>query len=168
MLYWIVIRFNFSETCIRTQSHSSPWIRLDLRRSYHVREIFISNQDHKNGWDMWDFEARVGKSLDNEGNDNALCSPLYTLIPGQIGTIVCKNNTVGRYVNVRIGRNGSHLSLCEIAVIGVGKLFLLISKHTNTLKVPFIPDYFFSWNPRNIIGYLSNLCSVNKWDYWNF
>jgi hypothetical protein len=71
---------------------------------------------------MWDFEVRVGKTLDNEGNDNALCHPLYTLQPGQIGTIVCKNGTVGRYVNIRIDRGDSRLSLCEVAVIGVGKM----------------------------------------------
>ena len=102
---------------------TSPWLRVDLRRPYHVKEIFISN--HKHGWDMWDFEIRVGNSLDNEGNDNALCSPLYTLRPGHIGTIVCKNGTLGRYVNIRIDRSDSKLSLCEVAVIGVGKIFIM-------------------------------------------
>ena len=112
------------ETCTGTETESSPWLRIDLRRIYHVKEIFISHQD-KHSWDMWDFEVRVGKSLDNEGNDNALCHPLYTLRPGQIGTILCKNGTVGRYVNIRIARDDSRLSLCEVAVIGVGKVILL-------------------------------------------
>ena len=111
---------NVNEICTRTETESSPWLRIDLRRVYHVKEIFISHPD-KHSWDMWDFEVRVGKSLDNEGNDNALCHPLYTLQPGQIGTIVCKNGTVGRYVNIRIARDDSQLSLCEVAVIGVAE-----------------------------------------------
>ena len=73
---------------------------------------------------MWDFEVRVGNSLDNEGNDNARCSPLYTLLPGQIGTLVCKNGTLGRYVNIRVDRDDVQLSLCEVAVIGVGKMLI--------------------------------------------
>ena len=86
-----------------------------------MKEIFISNQDHRNGYDMWDFEVRVGNSLENEGNNNEECSPLSTLLPGQIGTIVCKNGTLGRYVNIRIDRDNARLSLCEVAVIGIGR-----------------------------------------------
>lgn len=123
----INISCNFLETCTRTpRSQSSPWLRIDLRRSYHVKEIFISNQDHDYGWDMFDVEVRVGNSLDNEGNDNPLCHPLYTIQPGKIGTVVCKNTTVGRYVNIRIDREDMQLSLCEVAVIGVGKMVFII------------------------------------------
>ena len=89
-----------------------------------MQEIFISNQDHDDGYDMRDFEVRVGNSLDNEGNDNARCSPLYNLLPGHIGTVVCKNGTLGRYVNIRVDRDDFRLSLCEVAVIGVGKIYL--------------------------------------------
>lgn len=117
----------FVETCTRTKTESSPWLRIDLRRTYHVKEIFLSNQDNEHGFDMWDFEVRVGRSLDNEGNDNALCSSLYDILPGDIGTAVCKSGTVGRYVNIRVPREDSQVNLCEVAVIGVGKLnFLLV------------------------------------------
>lgn len=130
-----------NETCTRTQRQSSPWLRIDLRRSYHVKEIFISNQEHKYGWDMFDFEVRVGNSLDNEGNDNPLCHPLYTVQPGKIGTVVCKNTTVGRYVNIRIDREDMQLSLCEVAVIGVAETIVKLGLEdiANSLKTGSIP-----------------------------
>lgn len=71
---------------------------------------------------MFDFEVRVGNSLDNEGNDNPKCSPVYTVLPQQLGGIACKNGTVGRYLNIRINRNDAKLSLCEVAVTGIGKI----------------------------------------------
>lgn len=112
-----------------------------------MQEIFISNQDHDDGSDMWDFEVRVGNSLDNEGNDNARCSPLYTLLPGHVGTIVCKNGTLGRYVNIRVDRDDVRLSLCEVAVIGVGKIYLYLSPDIDVgcaFKIPiFCPCTHF-------------------------
>ena len=60
--------------------------------------------------------------MKNEGNDNPFCSSGFpSMLSGQIKTIVCKNGTFGRYVNIRIPRLNSKLALCEVAVIGVGK-----------------------------------------------
>lgn len=86
-----------------------------------MKEIIISNHGHRAGRDLRDFEVRVGNSLENEGNNNALCSSLQTVHPGQIKTVVCQNGTFGRFVNIRIPREDSTLGLCEVAVLGIGK-----------------------------------------------
>ena len=93
-------------------------------------------------------EVHVGNSMDNEGNDNKLCDPMFSVFPGQIGTIVCKNGTAGRYVNIKIDREYSRLSICEVAVIGVGKT--TCNSFSLRLIKPQLIEYMHGWETHQI------------------
>ena len=108
------------ETCTHILNETYSWLRIDLRRRYYVKELFISNHDHGNDLDMREFEVRVGDSLENNGNNNSVCCLENTIRQSQIRTVVCGNNSVGRYVNIRASK--VQLALCEVTVIGVGKI----------------------------------------------
>ena len=84
-----------------------------------MKEIYISNRAGETGRQLKDFEIRIGNSLEQKGNINKKCGDKHSVEPGEIKTIVC-NNT-GRYVNIFLPGKNKTLSLCEVAIFGMGK-----------------------------------------------
>uniref|UniRef100_A0A673HFY0 Fucolectin tachylectin-4 pentraxin-1 domain-containing protein n=1 Tax=Sinocyclocheilus rhinocerous TaxID=307959 RepID=A0A673HFY0_9TELE len=90
--------------CSSTLNQTNPWWRLDLSSVYRVSRVVVTNRN-----DCCTFllvkgvEIRIGNSLENNGNNNAIYS--------------C-NGMVGLYVNLIIPGNMKTLTLCEVEVFG--------------------------------------------------
>ena len=106
-------------TCTHTTTENNPWWRVDLGQESAVKEIYISNRAKEAGNQLKDFEIRIGNSLEEKGNLNPKCGDKHSVEPGEIKTIVC-NNT-GRYLNILLPGQNKALTLCEVAVYGMGK-----------------------------------------------
>lgn len=57
-------------SCSHTNNDIGPWWRLDLRKTYKVFTVKITNMK-SNPERLNEAEIRIGDSLDNNGNNNA-------------------------------------------------------------------------------------------------
>ncbi|XP_063042591.1 uncharacterized protein LOC134437076 [Engraulis encrasicolus] len=103
--------------CSRTQEERSPWWRLDLGEEHQVSTVTIlTRADLRPEPITQGGEIRVGSSLDNNGNDNAICASVSSKVP-QFNTYVC-DGMVGRYVNIHLPGEATFINLCEVEVTG--------------------------------------------------
>ncbi|XP_051756509.1 fucolectin-like [Ctenopharyngodon idella] len=105
--------------CSSTNSQTNPWWRLDLHHIYRVNRVVITNRldccpERING-----AEIRIGNSLENNGNNNTICTVISSIPAGVSSTYVC-NDMEGRYVNLIIPGDSRFLTLCEVEVYGEG------------------------------------------------
>ncbi|XP_052459321.1 uncharacterized protein LOC128017801 [Carassius gibelio] len=110
-----------SSACSSTNSETNPWWRVDLRYIYKVSIVVITNRldccpERINGG-----EIRIGNSLENNGNNNPICTVISSIPAGVSSTYIC-NNMEGRYVNLIIPGDSRFLTLCEVEVYGEGPL----------------------------------------------
>ncbi|XP_048039118.1 uncharacterized protein LOC125263960 [Megalobrama amblycephala] len=103
--------------CSSTLNETNPWWRLDLRDIYRVREVVITNRKHCCAEQINGAEIRIGKSLENNGNNNPICAVIPAIPAGQSYNYTC-NGMDGRYVNVYIPGDQKILTLCEVEVYG--------------------------------------------------
>ncbi|XP_067093909.1 fucolectin-1-like [Osmerus mordax] len=102
-------------SCSHTAANLNPWWRLDLRKTYKVFSVVITNYESParlNG-----AEIRIGDSLNNNGNNNPRCAVISSIPGGFTQTFHC-NGMEGRYVNVVIPGRTDYLILCEVEVYG--------------------------------------------------
>ncbi|KAM8734635.1 fucolectin-6-like [Acanthopagrus schlegelii] len=103
-------------SCSHTSNDVGPWWRLDLRKSYKVFTVKItnkkSNPERLNG-----AEIRIGDSIDNNGNNNTMCDVIQSIEAGATTEFQCPGLD-GRYVNIVIPGKEEFLSLCEVEVYG--------------------------------------------------
>ncbi|XP_067301221.1 uncharacterized protein [Pseudorasbora parva] len=109
-----------SLACSSTNNQTNPWWRLDLRDTYRVSRVVVTNRnwapERING-----AEIRVGNSLENNGNNNPVCA-VISRIPARVSATYTCNDMEGRYVNLIIPGDSRVLSLCEVEVYGQGNL----------------------------------------------
>ncbi|XP_073693717.1 uncharacterized protein [Garra rufa] len=108
-------------SCSSTNSQTNPWWRVDLRYIYRISTVVITNRldccpERING-----AEIHIGNSLENNGNNNPICTVIPSIPAGVSSTYVC-NNMEGRYVNLFIPGDSRFLTLCEVEVYGEGPL----------------------------------------------
>ncbi|XP_067093905.1 fucolectin-4-like isoform X3 [Osmerus mordax] len=102
-------------SCSHTAANLNPWWRLDLRKTYKVFSVVITNYEtptRLNG-----AEIRIGNSLYKNGNKNPRCAVISSIPGGFTQTFHC-NGMEGRYVNVVIPGRKEYLILCEVEVYG--------------------------------------------------
>ncbi|XP_026117594.1 uncharacterized protein LOC113096424 [Carassius auratus] len=110
-----------SSACFSTDSQTNPWWRVDLSYIYRVSSVVITNRldccpERING-----AEIRIGNSLENNGNNNPICTVISSIPAGVSSTYIC-NDMEGRYVNLIIPGDSRFLTLCEVEVYGEGPL----------------------------------------------
>ncbi|XP_075444568.1 uncharacterized protein LOC142488078 [Ascaphus truei] len=103
-----------TQTCTHTNNEKDPWWRLDLKQSYKIDTIVITNRQDCCPERLKGAEVRVGNSADNK---NPVCGSIND-ISKPIITIFCKGME-GRYVSVVIPGRSEYLTLCEVEVYGV-------------------------------------------------
>ena len=108
---------HLTTTCQHTNNEFFPWWRVDLGRLAHVYSVSITNRGDCCAERLTNFDVRVGNSLDNNGNNNALCKHGSTVPLGQTKEFVCSTLLTGKYVNIQILQLGI-LTLCEVEVSG--------------------------------------------------
>ncbi|XP_030250488.1 fucolectin-like [Sparus aurata] len=103
-------------SCSHTNNDIGPWWRLDLRKTYKVFTVKITNMK-SNPERLNEAEIRIGDSLDNNGNNNARCAVIKSIEAGATAEFQCPGLD-GRYVNIVIPEREEFLSLCEVEVYG--------------------------------------------------
>uniref|UniRef100_A0A3Q1ASQ2 Fucolectin tachylectin-4 pentraxin-1 domain-containing protein n=1 Tax=Amphiprion ocellaris TaxID=80972 RepID=A0A3Q1ASQ2_AMPOC len=92
------------------EGQTDPWWRLDLRQTFVIVSIKVTNRGDCCAERLDGAEIRVGNSLQNNGNDNPSSQINTTLLPCDGGSME------GRFVNVIIPGKSKTLTLCEVEV----------------------------------------------------
>ncbi|XP_040263665.1 uncharacterized protein LOC120979167 isoform X2 [Bufo bufo] len=103
--------------CTHTRKELRPWWNLDLKSSYRISSVAITNrrdccQERING-----AEIRIGNSAENGGIGNPRCGFVFRMNYGETLSFDCKGME-GRYVTVVIPDQKQYLTLCEVQVFG--------------------------------------------------
>lgn len=106
-----------SSICAATARANNPWLRVELRDRYLVSLVraIIFGSSGENVY------VRVGDSLTNDGNDNAICgSPPFGGTTDNIRRAIwrdvyCKPPVWGKYINFQRIVELSFLEICEVA-----------------------------------------------------
>ncbi|KAK5848263.1 hypothetical protein PBY51_005892 [Eleginops maclovinus] len=97
-----------------------PWWRVDLRRTFIVTSVKVTNRGDCCAERLDGAEIRIGNSLENNGNNNPRCTSIPHIRAGKTSTFHCDGGSMeGRFVNVIIPGNMKTLTLCEVEVYGV-------------------------------------------------
>ncbi|XP_062898593.1 uncharacterized protein LOC134343790 [Mobula hypostoma] len=101
--------------CTQTKLSQDPWWRLDLKKTYAVSTVKITNRVDCCSDRIKDARILIGSSLNNNGNSNNLCATVQTV--KQSYTYICEG-FIGRYVNIMVPGPNRILTLCEVEVFG--------------------------------------------------
>ncbi|XP_051872036.1 pentraxin fusion protein-like [Pristis pectinata] len=102
-------------SCTQTNQSSNPWWRVNLKETFVVSMIRITNRLDCCSDRIRGAEIRIGNSVQNYGNSNRLCATVQSV--EQSYTFRCDGFT-GRYVNIMIPGRNRILTLCEVEVFG--------------------------------------------------
>ncbi|XP_043100880.1 uncharacterized protein LOC122349023 [Puntigrus tetrazona] len=103
-----------NSTCTHTELQSNPWWRLDLKTTYRVYRVTITNRPDCCAERINGAEIRVGSDLFN----NPVCAVVSSIPVGATSSYLC-NWMKGRYVTVNIPGDSKYLTLCEVGVYGI-------------------------------------------------
>ncbi|ROL51274.1 Fucolectin-1 [Anabarilius grahami] len=101
-------------SCTHTNAEFNPWWRVDLGNVYSVSNITITNRGDCCKERLKGAQIRIGNSLANNGNNNALVATVLTVL-GATETFSFEPVN-GRYVNIYLPGNNEILTLCEVEV----------------------------------------------------
>ncbi|XP_060074995.1 fucolectin-3-like [Ylistrum balloti] len=114
-------------SCSHTKQEDVAWWQVDFGGIYTIEQVSIQNRI-QSAWDLADFVIEVSDTTDIGPNSYFLSGRLCynyteTHVPsGELRTLPCPNNTVGRYL--RISKKMGRLMLCEVIVDGKPKCCL--------------------------------------------
>ncbi|XP_031759758.1 fucolectin-1-like [Xenopus tropicalis] len=100
------------KSCSQTNNEPSPWWRLDLKRTYKVSVVVVTN-GNRNPELLLGAQIRVG---DSPNNNNDVCANITDTSRNPIS--ICCNERAGRYLSVGIPGRSATLTLCEVQVYG--------------------------------------------------
>ncbi|XP_055521982.1 fucolectin-1-like [Leucoraja erinacea] len=103
-------------SCARTIKSKNPWWRVDLKESYSVSDVRITNRADCCSDQLLGAEIHIGDSLENDGNSNTRCG-IVDSVAGTTLTFNC-GGIVGQYVNIVIPGPDKILTLCEVEIFG--------------------------------------------------
>ncbi|XP_028969767.1 uncharacterized protein LOC105006817 isoform X4 [Esox lucius] len=106
-----------SGSCTHTQKDNKPWWRVDLRETYRIRSVSLTNRGDCCEERLDGAEIRIGNSLENNGINNPRCAVISNIPAGETHYFQC-NEMEGRYVVVVIPGREEFLTLCEVEVYG--------------------------------------------------
>ncbi|KAM7366451.1 hypothetical protein PAMP_015889 [Pampus punctatissimus] len=100
-----------------TEDETNPWWRVDLRQTYIVTSVKVTNRGDCCAEKLDGAEIRIGNSLENNGNNNPRCVIISHIRAGKTYTYRCDGGSMeGRFVNVIIPGEKKTLTLCEVEV----------------------------------------------------
>uniref|UniRef100_A0A8C6TL17 Fucolectin tachylectin-4 pentraxin-1 domain-containing protein n=1 Tax=Neogobius melanostomus TaxID=47308 RepID=A0A8C6TL17_9GOBI len=104
-------------SCTHTLENTNAWWRVDLRDSYFITSVTVTNRGDCCARRLNGAQIRVGNSLLNNGNDNPVVATISRILTDRPETYTLAKPTEGRYVNVFLPGRG-FLTLCEVEVYG--------------------------------------------------
>ncbi|KAI1885644.1 hypothetical protein AGOR_G00205950 [Albula goreensis] len=105
-------------TCCQTRTEADPWWRVDLLKPHNITSVTITNRDDITAEMIDGAEIHIGNSLENNGNNNPLCTVISSHPAWETLTFQC-HGMEGRYVSIYLPGCHKSLSLCEVEVNGM-------------------------------------------------
>ncbi|KAI7790262.1 putative fucolectin-like [Triplophysa rosa] len=106
-----------ADHCSTTPVVSNPWWRLDLLDYYEIDTVIIAPKPSCCPEFTTGVEIRIGDSLDNNGNNNPICA-VTSGITIHVPVSYSCGAMDGRYVNLAMPGQTTHLTICEVEVYG--------------------------------------------------
>ncbi|XP_040211119.1 fucolectin-like [Rana temporaria] len=103
--------------CTHTKDEYEPWWDLDLKKTYNISSIVITNRRDCCAQRLLGAEVRIGDSPDRK---NPVCSNVTDVSKPRIS--LCCSGMLGRYVSVEMTERLEVLTLCEVEVYGKEKV----------------------------------------------
>ncbi|XP_062322161.1 uncharacterized protein LOC134023818 [Osmerus eperlanus] len=104
-----------SGSCSHTKAEIDPWWQVDLKKTYNVTFVTVTNRGDCCSERISGAEIHVGHSLINNGNSNPICAVIPYIPLGQTRTFPC-GGMEGQYVNILLPGREKYLTLCEVEV----------------------------------------------------
>uniref|UniRef100_A0A3B4ZQB7 Si:ch211-215k15.4 n=1 Tax=Stegastes partitus TaxID=144197 RepID=A0A3B4ZQB7_9TELE len=152
---------------------TNPWWRLDLRQTFVIISIKVTNRGDCCAERLDGAEILVGDSLQNNGNDNPRCATISHIAAGKTSTYQCDGGSmVGRFVNVMIPGKSKTLTLCEVEVYAVPAVEPLPNVALNkpaaqsTVSSDGLPSHAVSGCSSGVYGNLCCTHTVLQRDPW--
>ncbi|XP_044150492.1 uncharacterized protein LOC122938780 isoform X2 [Bufo gargarizans] len=103
--------------CTHTRKELRPWWNLDLKSSYRISSVAITNRGDCCPERINGAQILIGDSAENGGIGNPRCGVVLRINYGETLSFDCKGME-GRYVTVVIPDQNQYLTLCEVQVFG--------------------------------------------------
>ncbi|XP_077127864.1 uncharacterized protein LOC143783345 [Ranitomeya variabilis] len=103
----------FNGSCTHTKLVKDPWWKLDLKQTYKISNVILTNRMDSYEKRLLGAEVRIGNSPDN---NNPVCGTVTNDTSATLS--FCCNGMEGRYVSVVIPGRSEYLALCEVEVYG--------------------------------------------------
>ncbi|CAJ0936205.1 unnamed protein product [Ranitomeya imitator] len=103
--------------CTHTRKEMSPWWNLDLKSTYRISSVAITNRGDCCRERINGAEIHIGNSAEDGGIGNPRCGVIFRMNYGETLSFNCKGME-GRYVTIVIPDQKQYLSLCEVQVFG--------------------------------------------------
>ncbi|XP_077127588.1 fucolectin-6-like [Ranitomeya variabilis] len=100
-------------SCTHTKLEKDPWWKLDLKQSYRISNVILTNRMDCCPERLMGAEVRIGNSPDN---NNPVCDKVWSVASATFS--FCCNGMEGQYVSVVIPGRSEYLTLCEVEVYG--------------------------------------------------
>ncbi|XP_026099366.1 uncharacterized protein LOC113070322 [Carassius auratus] len=105
-----------SSYCSRTDTESDPWWKLDLKKTYTVNRVTITNRICPTvNCEIWINGAVIRIGNDSSVLGNPECATVSSIPAGKTNSFSCPGMK-GRYVTVNIPGNSKILTFCEVGV----------------------------------------------------
>ncbi|XP_056410444.1 fucolectin-6-like [Hyla sarda] len=105
---------NFHKSsCTHTNGLKDPWWKLDLKQTYKISNVVLTNRQDCCPERLLGAEVRIGNNPDN---NNPVCGKVKGLASADLS--FCCNGMEGQYVSVVIPGRAEYLTLCEVEVYG--------------------------------------------------
>ncbi|XP_077127865.1 uncharacterized protein LOC143783346 [Ranitomeya variabilis] len=103
----------YNGSCTLTNLAKDPWWKLDLKQTYKISNVILTNRMDSHEKRLLGAEVRIGNSPDN---NNPVCGTVTNVTSATLS--FCCNGMEGRYVSVVIPGRSEYLALCEVEVYG--------------------------------------------------
>ncbi|XP_069588510.1 uncharacterized protein [Ranitomeya imitator] len=98
-----------SDSCTHTNLEKDPWWKLDLKQSYKISIVILTNRMDCCPERLMGAEVRIGNSPDN---NNPVCGTVTSVTTSTL--TFCCPGMEGRYISVVIPGRSEYLSMCEV------------------------------------------------------
>ncbi|CAJ0958424.1 unnamed protein product [Ranitomeya imitator] len=98
-----------SDSCTHTNLEKDPWWKLDLKQSYKISIVVLTNRMDCCPERLMGAEVRIGNSPDN---NNPVCGTVTSVASSTL--TFCCPGMEGRYISVVIPGRSEYLSMCEV------------------------------------------------------
>ncbi|XP_026064120.1 uncharacterized protein LOC113047075 isoform X1 [Carassius auratus] len=121
-----------NDVCSGTKKINNPWWKLDLKKTYTVNRVTITNRICQRGnCENWINGAVIRIGNDSSVFGNPVCATVSSIPAGATNSFSCPGMK-GRYVTVNIPGNSKVLTFCEVGVY--------VNFTDGTLPSPTLPE----------------------------